>query len=458
MVLSRVHPCSSVAMNVRGALVVSMLWPSLAFAQAPADAPPVRIDIPAVDAPYNTEHGYRAPSMQQSLALSEGFYEGTHRWIQRAWGEHVWYARFTIVAADAFDTLLLPLPGSDGWTHEEYHRAVLGRRGFDSFDDVYKFRFAADAIAVSHVDDADLVALKRDRPAEQVRMSAAGIEGEYDLVQRLEGNQFFDRSPAWHAPLYWIVKIGSAEYVASGASGDTNSETDEMNRQDGANVEVRDFTGHDFTAWVYDLFRPDEAYTARGVHPSGVGLDRYIKPADLTAEELGYLRHEGHLQLLNFVDPFLIGWRGVSIPVKGSPLRLNATLGHLLTPFGHTVDTNVFLSRGKMNLLFVAHAYGNREHTFPGLEARLVNYPITVGGHALDVSSRVAVWRQPGDQRFNAVQGDGGGLISVKVRGGGVRRFGAFAEVQAKTAGWVAGTEALDRNVSVRAGVSIALR
>jgi len=81
-----------------------------------------------------------------------------------------------------------------------------------------------------------------------------------------------------------------------------------------------------------------------------------------------------------------------------------------------------------------------------------------VGGHALDVSSRVAFWRQPADQRFNAAEGDGGGLISVKVRSGGVRRFGAFAEVQAKTAGWVAGTEALDRNVSVRAGVSIALR
>jgi len=445
-------------MNVRAWILVLLLWPSLAFAQSPADAPPIRIDIPAIDAPYNTEHGYRAPSMQQSLALSEGFYEATHRGIQRAWGEHVWYARFTIVAADAFDTLLLPLPGSDGWTHEEYHRAVLGRRGFDSFNDVYKFRFAADAIAVSHVDDADLVALKRDRPAEQVRLSAAGIEGEYDLVQQLEGNQFFDRSPAWHAPLYWIVKIGSAEYVASGTSADTNGETDEMNRQDGANVEVRDFTGHDFTAWVYDLFRPGEPYTARGVHPSGVGIDRYIKPSDLTAEELGYLRHEGRLELLNFVDPFLIGWRGVSIPVKGSPLRLNANLGHVLTPFGHTVDTNVFLSRGQVNLLIVAHAYANHEHIFPGLEARLVDYPLTVRGHALAVSSRVAWWRQPDGQRFNAAAGNGGGLISVKVRGGGVRRVGAFAEVQAKTAGWVAGAEALDRNVSVRAGVSIALR
>jgi hypothetical protein len=311
---------------------------------------------------------------------------------------------------------------------------------------------------VSHVDDAALVALKRDHPAEQVRLSAAGIEGEYDLVQRLEGNQFFARSPAWHAPLYWIVKIGSAEYVASGTSADTSAETDRMNRQDGANVEVRDFTGHDFTAWVYDLFRPGEPYPARGVHPSGVGIDRYIKPSDLTAQELDYLRHEGRLQLLNFADPFLVGWRGVSIPVKGSPLRLNATLGHVLTPFGHTVDSHVFMSRGRLNLLLVAHAYGNREHTFPGLEARLVDYPVNVRGHALDVSSRVAFWRQPAGQLFDAAAGDGGGLVSVKVRGGGVRRFGGFAEVQAKTAGWVAGTEALDRNVSVRAGVSIAVR
>jgi hypothetical protein len=443
-------------MNVRIAIFVLLFCPSLAAAQT-TDAPPVRIDIPLLDVPYNTAHGYRAPSMAQSLAISEGFYEGSHRWIQRAWGDHVWLSRFSIIAADALDTLILPLPGSDGWVHEEYHRSILGRRGFDSFNDVYRFRVNADAIAVSHVDDADLVALKRDHPAEQVRLNAAGIEGEYDLVQRLEGGQFFHRSPAWHAPLYWLVKIGSASYVSSGASDETNAETDDMNRRDGSNVAIRDFTGHDFTAWAYDLFRPGEPYAARGAHPSGVGIDRYIKPDDLTAEERAYLEHQGRLQLLNFVDPFLFGVQGITIAVHGQPLRFNANLGHLLTPFGRTIDSNVFVTRGHTNLLLIAHAYANQAHTFPGLEARLIDWPLHVAGHAVSVTPRAAVWRQPAGQAFRAASGAGGGLVGVKVRHDG-RRLGAFAELEAKSAGWVAGTAALDRDVSVRVGLSIAVR
>lgn len=82
-----------------------------------------------------------------------------------------------------------------------------------------------------------------------------------------------------------FVKLGSIAYVASGAWDDTNAGTDEANLADGDGVSVRDFTGHDFVAWVYDLHRPDEPYGARGIHPSGVGIDRYRKSAQLTPDE-----------------------------------------------------------------------------------------------------------------------------------------------------------------------------
>ena len=441
----------------RIALLLLSIAPGAASAQTPSSAPSTRIDFPILDVPYNTSDGYRAPSMPQALALGEGFYEGTHRGIQHAFGEHKWAARFAIIGADLFDTFALPLPGSAGWVHEEYHRTILGRRGFGSFNDVYKFRIAADAIAVSHVTDDALVRLKRERPAEQVRLSAAGIEGEYQLVQGLEKREFFDGARSFHLPLYWLEKIGSASYVASGTSADTNSETDEMNARDGANVEVRDFTGHDFTGWVYDLHRPSEPYEARGVHPSGVGIDRYIKPSDLTDGELDYLRHQGTLQLLNFIDPFLVAYRGVTIGDGAEPLRLTANLGHLLTPFGRTIDTNVFVARGRVKLMTTIHAYANGERSFPGVDTSLLDYPLTFRGQRFNVSSRVALWQQPDGQLFRATTGKLGGLGSIKVQHTRKGRFGAFAELEAKSAGWVAGTEALDRNVSFRTGLSLIL-
>jgi hypothetical protein len=83
---------------------------------------------------------------------------------------------------------VLPLPGGWVWLHEEYHRAAVGRRGINSFNDVYKLQMFSN-IAVSHVVDEDLVRLKREHPAELVRASAAGIEGQAQLVQALERNQ-----------------------------------------------------------------------------------------------------------------------------------------------------------------------------------------------------------------------------------------------------------------------------
>jgi hypothetical protein len=444
-------------MKLRIALAVLLFTPALAAAQSAVELPPIRIDFPLVDLPYNSEHGYRAPSMPQALSLSEGFYEGTHRAIERAFGRRVWLSRFAIIGADLLDTLIVPLPGSDGWLHEEYHRTVLGRRGAGSFNDIYKFRIAADSISVSHVDDADLIRLKRDHPAEQVRLSAAGIEGEYQLVQGLEKREFFDRARSFNQPLYWLEKLGAITYVMSGTSADTNTETDDMNRRE-TTIPVRDFTGHDFTAWVYDLHRPAEAYAARGLHPSGVGIDRYITPSDLTTEEISCLRHQGRLQLLNLVDPFLAGLHDITVTFHGAPLRLNANLGHVLTPFGRTIDTNVFLARGSVKMLLTAHAYANGERSFPGIEAALVDYPVRVHGHTVNVSPRIALWQQPEGQLFRATDGATGGLFAVKVQRPGKGRLGAFAEVEAKTAGWVAGSVALDRDVSVRVGLSLMLR
>lgn len=420
-----------------------------------ADA--LRLDLPLLDAPYNLAHGVRLPSMAQSLAVSEGFYELSHGGIQRAWGRRKTLGRLSV---GAFDLLLAYyLPGGDAWLHEEFHRAVMGNRGIDSFNDVYRFDLDAETIAVSHVDDADLVRLKAEHPAEQVRLGVAGIEGEYLLVQRLEKNRFLGRSRAFHLPQYWLAKANSLFYVSSGPTAEADSLTDEMNAEDGPDVEVRDFTGHDFTAWVYDLHRPDEPYAARGVHPSGVGIDRYVRASDLTDEERAYLKRQGRLQRLNFLDPNLLGLHGFTVrgPAGGRPLRFNASAGHVLTSFGHTVDLNLFLRQGDRNLFVALHRYENGARTFPGVDAELLDLPVRVGGRGLLVSPRLALWMQPAGQSFRTREAKPGALAALRVVRPGSSRWGTFAEVEAKTAGWVAGNVNLDPNVSVRLGGSLTL-
>ncbi len=368
--------------------------------------------------------------MQQSLAMTGAFYELSHEAVWNAFAKREWASRTAVALFDVATTLILPLPFTDAWVHEEWHRAVLGRRGINSFDDVYRFR-VTEAIAVSHVRDEDLVRLKQDHPADQVRLQDAGIEGEAALVKRLEKDRFFNGSRAWHLPLYWFIKLGSQAYVGSGSSSDTNAETDRMNAEDGANVKKRDFTGHDFVGWMYDLSRPDEPYAARGIHPSGVGINRYRKPADLTPDELRFLHRQGQLQYVNLLDPNLIGIDAFH--------DVNVTAAHVLTSFGYTIDANVFL-RGKRNMFIVVHDYTNRERHFPGADIQLLGKAMTF---------RAAVWLQPEHQRFRDTHAMPGGLAGARID-----RGRTFAEVEAKTRGWVEGNESLEPSVALRFGVT----
>lgn len=419
-----------------------------------AAAPPgVRIDLPFADLPYNARFGGRAPSMQQSLGVTAGVYDAGHLAIQRAWGRHTWLAKATITVADYFAT---GAPFADAWLHEEWHRAVLGHRGVGSRNDVYRLNLLSETISVSHARDEDLARLKREHPAEFVRLKAAGIEAEYALITRLERDQFYRGGRAWHTALYWLTTINSVLYVAD--TSDTDASTDDANRRE-PTVAMRDISGHDFTAWVRDLHRPGEPFEARGVHPSGVGVNRYTKTTDLVPEERRYLHRQGRLALLNFLDPNLLGIHGFTVrrPAGGPPLRANLAIRHYLTSFGHTVDANVFVKQGPTNLFVVLHAYANGARTFPGLDVELVDHVRMVGGRRVELSPRVALWTQPAGQAFRTSDARPGGLAALRIRVPVARRLGGLAEVEAKTAGWVAGVVQLDRAVNVRLGVSTTL-
>lgn len=421
----------------------------------PARAPRLVLDLPLVDHPDNAADGYTAPSMQQSLALTRDFYQTSHYLIEKVSGRNV---RLLGLSTVAFDVLAVYLPLGDGWLHEEWHRAILRNRGIDSVNDIYKFRLLAETVAVSHVTDADLIRLKRAHPADHVRLMEAGIEGEYQLALGLEKDRFFSNTAPRHTLLYWLSYVNSILYVGSTAK-EVNELTDDANRQDGANVEVRDFAGHDFTAWVYDLHRPDEAYEARGVHPSGVGIDRYIRYSDLTPEEQNFLKLQRILAYLNLLDSNLIGISGfmVTSPLNGQPMTFNMTARHLLTSFGFTMDVNVFMKQDPINLFVILHHYVNGERYFPGVEVELLDYPLRLRGRVLGLSARLGAWLQPERQRFQSRSAAPGGLAALKVYAAVSSRYRPYVEVEGKTAGWVTGNVHLDSNVSVRLGVSVVL-
>ena len=86
------------------------------------------------------------------------------------------------------------------------------------------------------------------------------------------------------------------------------------------------------------------------------------------------MHRQAQLQWLNLLDPHLIGLEGWHIPTS-TPLRLNLSMGHMLTSFGYTVDTHLFLQRNLINLFIVGHRFFNHQRRFSGLEIQLIDYP-----------------------------------------------------------------------------------
>ena len=398
-------------------LLVALIFPLAAAAQP---------SLPLLDSDNFTQ-GFRGPSMAQSLEATASFYELSHEALQRHFGDRERSARSAVALFDLATLAALPTPLSDVWLHEEWHRAVLGNRGVGSFDDVYRFRPFVDAVAVSRVRDDALAAMKRDHPADFVRASEAGVEAEAALVMKLEKEHFYRGAKSWDLALYWFVKANSIGYIVSGSRSSTDRTIDKWERDEGADVRRRDFIGHDFTAWVYDLFRPDEPYAARGVHPSGVGIRRYVRVADLTPAERAYLRKQGRLSFINLLDPNLAG-------VAEIRPHMNVTASHTLTSFGYAVGVHLFAPRA----LVTIREYANHERRFPGVEIELPRAAIT---------PRIALWLQPANQRFDDRAARAGALATVRI----ARRH-TFAELEAKTAGWSQGNVHLGKSIAVRAG------
>lgn len=420
-------------------------------ARAAESRDPALVSVPMLDLP-DQEGAYAVPTWDQSIELTKAQYQISHRVLAR-WAERELGVGSRDYAAIAiglgWEALAGVLPLGTAWAHEEGHRAILDRHGFRSFNGVYDFDPRSGAIYVRRVRDEDLVRLKAEHPADSVRLAAAGMETQTLLSLRLERDVFFLKG---RAATDWATivsnAVGNAGYVWACSDAAFDRFTDETNKADGGVVGRRDALGLDCTAWAYDLQRPDEPYEARGIHPSGIGIDRYVKFSDLSRSEQKLMRTVRWLVLADLVDPYVFFHEGWDL---GGDRRGTTNLGFFLTSFGWSIDHNVFLALGAKNVLVTMHHGANGTRWLPGIDATLWRLPIADRGF---VSLGAGAWLQPEDQRWDAVRASPGARLhataSIPVWSALELEVGAAH----KTEGWVAGVANLGSETSLRAGLA----
>lgn len=357
------------------------------------------------------------------------------------------------VTALGTDYLAIKLPYGYAFQHEEFHRSVMTTRHIYSYDEVWNFGKGLD-IAVTRVKDEDLIYLKKHFPADQARLSAAGVEGEYRYLQRMREDNFF-RQTAY--PMVGISLLGTlhaVNYVNLPFTERFNAITDSIMVHDRDNILARDFTGYDFSAWVYDLFTPDEPYENRGTWPGGLGVKRPVKETDLTPEMKSFLSETGNMQYLNFVSPFLVG-------INRLQLRpgyfFNFALRSVPTSFGYFAGGDFFLDFNKRQMMIGLGVNRSKNLMLPAVEVQYFNL-VNRENARFNTSLQLAGWLQPHDQRFAADKASFGVLVGLRPRLALTERWSVMADLSYKTRGWVFANPYLDENFSGRLGLSFSTR
>ncbi|GHV19946.1 hypothetical protein FACS189494_02730 [Spirochaetia bacterium] len=402
---------------------------------------------------YGFFSSYDNPGMVQSSAVAvdvfSSFHFGMDKLQDRIGRDKFWKYLVVDIATGLGDYLLCKIPGGDGWVHEEFHRSIMSRFGVNSFDMVYTFPIFSSTVSVNHVSDEDLERFKAESPADFIRMHAAGIEGTYVLIDKLQQNNFLYRQEYFNEALYWFGLVAEVPYVIGAALPLSDSMASDSN-----DIAERDFTGNDVRAWVYDLFRPEEPYSARGIHSSGVGFKRNINTADLTNEETAYLKKQGWWQIANFASPMLYGFR--SLPLGDTDIRWNFAFRYNLTSFGTDFSLITLWNIKQFNIVGKIHNYMNYEHYFPAIEIALIDFPITfTPKFGLLISPCIMIGMQPSDQNFKTSSPEFFGLLSCRVDFNVSKHFLPYFEFKMKTDGWVSGDEYLNKNVSGIIGLSV---
>jgi hypothetical protein len=432
----------------------------------------LKLDFPLFDFPYQIDAmdasgygffgSYASPGMDQSLALTLDLYSSMHFGMRKLydnlglapmWKNAIYYGG-TAAGILAFAYLL---PFGYPWMQQEFTRSILSRFDMNSVNGRYD---VFNVGPVAGVTDAQLERFKAENPHDMIRMNVTITEGYTLFSDFMLRKVFFSdlhNLSNWTALITALLGgIGNnfagvaAEYYGADF---IDNDIKTWYKNDGEE-ESRSLYGVSSINWVYDLFRPNEPYSARGTHPSGSGVARYITWEQLSDDERQYLIQQGWLSYLNILSPLYYGFN--SFPLGKTGIEWNAALHHYLTSFGSDVQAQLFLKKTPFNMLFTYHNYQNYHNYFPAIEAELVDFPVQfTPKFGLLLSPRLLLGMQPKDQVFTTGDPEFLGLLGCRVDFGVSKHFFPYFDLTLKTDGWVAGNEYLESNVSFKAGLSM---
>ncbi|MCD2426152.1 hypothetical protein LQ567_25430 [Niabella pedocola] len=399
---------------------------------------------------------YRNPGMTQATDMAHNlhgslYYAHNALWKRlkkpRTTAGYVLNRLLANATALGTDYLAIKLPYGYAFQHEEFHRAVMTARHVYSYDAVWDFGKGLD-IAVTRVKDADLVYLKKRFPADQVRLAAAGVEGEYAYFRRMQQDNFFRKSGYPFVGLSLLGTFHAINYVKLPLSGRFNRITDSILAQDKNDILARDFTGYDFSAWVYDLFTPEEPYETRGSWPDGVGIRRPVSASQLSPGMKHFLKETGRMQYLNLVSPFMIGINRIQLRPG---VLFNFALRSVPTSFGYYAGGDFFLDLYNRQFLVSLGVNRNDALTLPALEMRAYGLQKRASKR-FHTDVHLAAWLQPKDQLFFSRQSVLGMGLSVQPYYALTRRFGLMGSLSYKTRGWMFENPYLDQKFTGNLG------
>jgi hypothetical protein len=128
-----------------------------------------------------------------------------------------------------------------------------------------------------------------------------------------------------------------------------------------------------------------------------------------------------------------------------------------MTSFGHALTLDLYLRAGSEKLRAAVRQHLSEHLILPGLEASWVRRPLSLGGVRLELTPGAAVWLQPAHGRWDDRSARPGGALRLRAAWLATERTSVFAEVQAKSAGWMAGTVLLGSGAEGRLGVAARL-
>jgi hypothetical protein len=406
----------------------------------------LKLDLPLFSLPYQIDaakipgysffDSYTHPDMETSLAVTSGVYSSFHFGMNKLrdmMGQDAYWKKILYYGGVvAWDYLLykLPIPTSYVWMHESFHRAGFTHMGLRSH---INFAFPIGGYAMA---DTGRDIYKYDLP----RVIEAGMESEFLLIEKMQKNNFFYDQDMFNEFIYWLANIQAWGYAYTPFWNDKLTMV-----IDGEEQEV----SVDSLQWAYFLFNPVEKYIADSEN------DEVISLSDLKDNEKNFLKSRVLWSLVNFASPMMFGIR--SIPLgRDTGLYGNFALRQFYTSFGTDLSVNVYLKKAPFNMAFAYHSYLNYEHYFPAIEAELVDFPVRfTPKFGLLLSPRILLGIQPRYQEFMTADSEFFALLGCRADFALGKYVFPYLDLSVKTDGWVAGDEFLERNVSVKVGVSM---